>query len=545
MDPDKKVDGPSTGVRIGPERRPGANVQAIDSDLMSELDVLQSISRAFGSSMDLGEATTAAERWVRAAAGAGTASVRLFLTDSAGGLYQVVPRMDTAEDPDRRMVRQEILKRRRAVRSPLSADHTLFTIPLISRGEAVGVLEVVAPTASAEARWGTLQAVASQLAILLRNLARRSQLAASLEGLKEVSTLAGEMARARTPQEAVRIAVRFCHQRFGGAAAGWLAGSDPNRFELVSGRGLGSARGAELRSQLRTVARRELGSDEGRRRVADRFADIADEPHAEPVAAGEALLVVAGRAPGASFRQMESLLADLLGHLAVAAAAERRTERLDLGIALTAHEVRGPLVGALAIIERILMEQEEHEEDHQLLRRCREQLEQLAGLVDGVLRWAVAGEPLDLRPTDLAGLVREAAASCVQEVDADRVVVTAPRGVAVRADSVHLRAAVTNVVRNALIYSPAGSKVSVHVRAPDGRARVTVRDRGPGIPAAEGELIFDPFMRGSAAHLVRSGTGLGLFIARRIMEAHGGRVWLGAERPGAVFHIELPAVKEG
>jgi signal transduction histidine kinase len=538
MRPGRPVDAGSR-VQDGTGRKPGADPQRFEEPL-SELQVLQAISRAFGSSTDFEEASTAARRWVRAAVGAEPVTVRLFLDDPKRGLYSVLPRIEAADDPDRRGTRREILARRRPVRSPLSGGRALVTMPLISRGEPVGVLEFVAPAEAVEERWATLEAVASQVAIVLRNIVHRTLLTSGFEGLKEASALAGEMVRTRTPQEAVRAAVSFCHRRFGRPAAGWLAGSDVNRLELVSARGLGSTRGARLRSRVRTIARADLGSEEGRARLAERFAEAAGVQGAETVAAGDALLLVGGPAPGASFRMIETLLEDLLGHLAVVAAAEQRTEQLDLGIALTAHEVRGPLVGALAMIERLLMDRQEGEEDHELLRRSREQLQQLAGLVDGMLRWAVAGEPLDLRPTDLDSLVRQAVEASGTELGTDRVAVTAHGPLMVRADADHLRAALTNVVRNALIYSPSGTRVSVDVGVQDGLATVTVRDRGPGVPAAEREFIFDPFMRGSAAHLVRSGNGLGLFITRRVMEAHGGRVWLGSAAKGANFHLQLP-----
>jgi signal transduction histidine kinase len=507
---------------------------------LSELEVLQAVSRAFGSTPDLEEAAASAVRWVRAAVGTEEAAVRIFLLDADGELFPAASRIEVAEDPERRLRRRDIFLQRRAVRTAVAGGRTLVTIPMVSRGEPLGVLEVVAPTDAVERRWATVDAVASQAAILLRNLGHRASLSASFEGLKQMSELAAEMIRARTPEEAVRVAVRFCHQRFGSASAGWLSGDDPSRFELVSGRGLGADRGADLRSRMRTLFREDVRSEEARRRVGRRFAEVAGTGEAEAVPAGSALLVVAGsRGPNPSFRLVEDLLEDVLGHLAVVAMAERRTDGLDLGLALTAHEVRGPLVGALAIIERLLMEREEDAEEHALLNRSREQLQQLAGLVDGMLRWAVAGEPLVLHPTNLMTVVRDAVSSSRDEGQ-ERIRVSGPRSVTVAADSGHLKAAVSNVVRNALVYSPGDTLVSVAVRADERVATVTVRDRGPGIPPGERDSIFDPFIRGSAAHLVRAGNGLGLFISRRIMEAHGGRIWLGSARRGATFHLELP-----
>ena len=528
-----------------PRALPGPPPRSEPEHPLSELEVLQGVSRAFGSSPDIDEAGAAAVRWVGAAVGSDQATVRIFLIDPRGGLFALVPRIEVAEDPDRRAAQREILERRRPTRTPVSGGRLLVTFPLVSRGDPVGVLEVQAPATSVEERWATLEAVASQVAIVFRNLHHRASLSSSYEGLRHMSDLAGEMVRARSPEEAVRAAVRFCRERFGGPAAGWLADADPTRLDLVSARGLGSDRGAELRSRMRRIPREDVRDEDSRRRVAERFAEVAGQPAAAAVPAGEAFLVVGGSAaPNPSFRLVEDLLEDVLAHLALVSAAERRTERLDLGLALTAHEVRGPLVGALAIIERLLMERHQDEEQHALLDRSREQLQQLAGLVDGMLRWAVAGEPLSLAPADLMEVVRQAVESSSRETGHERVRVTGPREVPVRAEAGHLRVAVLNVVRNALAYSPANTLVSVAVRGADGVATVTVRDRGPGVPQAERESIFDPFMRGSAAHLVRTGNGLGLFIARRIMEAHGGRIWLGSSRVGAAFHLELPLAGE-
>jgi signal transduction histidine kinase len=511
---------------------------------LSELQVLQGVSRAFGSTPDVDEAAEAAVRWARAAVGGDDeAVVRLFLADASGALYPVVPRLDAADAPEQRAARRRILENRRAVRVPLSGGRTMVSFPLVSRGESVGVLEVVAAAAALEERWATLDAVASQVAIVFRNLHHRASLHSSFEGLKHMSELAGEMVRARTPEEAVRAAVRFCHERFGSPAAGWITGADPTRLVLVSGRGLGTGRGAELRSRMRRIHRDDVRTETSRRALADRFADLAGEGTAKAVPAGEALLLVAGSASTTSFRLVEDLLEDVLNHLAVVSDAERRTEGLDLGLALTAHEVRGPLVGALAIIERLILERDEEVEERSLLHRSREQLQQLVALVDGMLRWAVAGEPLGLMPANLVTVVREAAEALSQETSQGRVKVTGTRSVQVRADTDHLRSAVSNVIRNALAYSPAETTVTVTVQATDGRATVTVGDQGPGVPSAEQDSIFDPFMRGSAAQLVRSGNGLGLFIARRVMEAHGGRIWLGSPRTGSMFHLEMPLVE--
>jgi len=102
-----------------------------------------------------------------------------------------------------------------------------------------------------------------------------------------------------------------------------------------------------------------------------------------------------------------------------------------------------------------------------------------------------------------------------------------------------------NVLANAIRFSPADATVDVHwSRGADGGVQVSVADRGPGIPAGELDAIFDAFVQSSRTKDGAGGTGLGLAICRRIMAAHGGRIWArnadSGEGGGAVFHIELP-----
>jgi signal transduction histidine kinase len=100
-----------------------------------------------------------------------------------------------------------------------------------------------------------------------------------------------------------------------------------------------------------------------------------------------------------------------------------------------------------------------------------------------------------------------------------------------------------NLLDNALRYAPTGSVIEVEAKARDRMARVSVSDHGPGIPPEERARVFERFHRGGGAR--GSGAGLGLAIARAIVDAHGGRV-SAAETPGggATFVVELPIVRE-
>ena len=162
-------------------------------------------------------------------------------------------------------------------------------------------------------------------------------------------------------------------------------------------------------------------------------------------------------------------------------------------------------------------------------------------MIGEILRWSVRDAPLRKRPIDIVELVRDAAESCALEVGEDRTYILGPPNALVAADAGHLRAAIRNLLRNALAYSPPGSTVRVEIRPAAEQVTVSVIDEGPGVPPEERDAIFDPFTRGSAARGGRGGSGLGLFIARRVVEAHGGNIWLDiSDQAGAVFHIELP-----
>jgi signal transduction histidine kinase len=111
----------------------------------------------------------------------------------------------------------------------------------------------------------------------------------------------------------------------------------------------------------------------------------------------------------------------------------------------------------------------------------------------------------------------------------------------VRGDRERLRQVVTNLIDNAIKYSPGGDEVEVVVRPENGSVRIAVTDHGPGIPRDQQRLIFEKFGRAEVAGHSKPGTGLGLFIARSIAEAHGGTLDVRSQpEAGATFVLTLP-----
>ena len=107
-------------------------------------------------------------------------------------------------------------------------------------------------------------------------------------------------------------------------------------------------------------------------------------------------------------------------------------------------------------------------------------------------------------------------------------------------DEVLIERVLSNLLENALRYSPGGSPLELQASARDGEVLVEILDRGPGIVPGEEERIFEKFFRGEAAR-TRHGAGLGLAVARAIVEAHGGRIWAAnRDGGGAAFRFTLP-----
>jgi two-component system, OmpR family, sensor histidine kinase KdpD len=115
----------------------------------------------------------------------------------------------------------------------------------------------------------------------------------------------------------------------------------------------------------------------------------------------------------------------------------------------------------------------------------------------------------------------------------------------VKLDYVQIDQVVTNLIENAVHYTPAGSPIDVSIEAQEEQTLVSIADRGPGISLTERERIFDKFYRGdSYASGYNPGSGIGLAVCRGLVEAHGGRIRMeGREGGGALFHFTLPQDK--
>jgi signal transduction histidine kinase/CheY-like chemotaxis protein/streptogramin lyase len=176
------------------------------------------------------------------------------------------------------------------------------------------------------------------------------------------------------------------------------------------------------------------------------------------------------------------------------------------------------------------------------------QLERLGGLVEQLLDLvqAEAGQTrLRLRRLDLAALLREIAAGYRPAADAAGIqllVQGAQDGVAVFGDGDRLTTVFGNLLDNAIKYAPVGSVIAIRLDAGDEQAVVEVRDEGPGFDPASSQHLFQRFYRADdPPRHGREGLGIGLALARELVELHGGRIQANSTPgAGATFRVELP-----
>jgi signal transduction histidine kinase len=215
-------------------------------------------------------------------------------------------------------------------------------------------------------------------------------------------------------------------------------------------------------------------------------------------------------------------------------------------VSLVSHELRSPMaavIGSAATLHQRWRELSP-EQRESFLALIEHETKRLADLVGDVLdtsRIESGSFTYSFADVDIGELIRESAALAESGQDevAVRPQVNEPLPL-VRADRERLRQVLTNLVDNAVKYSPAGAEVDVLAFSENGRITVEVRDHGPGVAPEHQSLIFEKFGRAAGEH-AKPGTGLGLFIARSIAQAHGGSLEVRSTPPkGATFALVLP-----
>src|SRR6266540_1094771 len=233
---------------------------------------------------------------------------------------------------------------------------------------------------------------------------------------------------------------------------------------------------------------------------------------------------------------------------------ERIVEEMKSGFVSTvSHELRATLTSIYGFAETLLRQDVlfGEEERQTFLRYIASEAQRLTAIVDTLLSVArlEAGDlQVELEPTDVRSVVSEAVTSVRESaaVNEHGFVLDLPdEPLAASADREKLRQILANLLDNAVKFSPDGGTVTVEARRSSGHVEVRVVDEGPGIPEAERERIFSKFHRADSSVRGGGGVGLGLFIARGLVAAMGGRIWVdSAEGGGSSFAFELPLAAE-
>jgi len=230
----------------------------------------------------------------------------------------------------------------------------------------------------------------------------------------------------------------------------------------------------------------------------------------------------------------------------------RRNEQHDAFINAVTHELKTPVASIRLYLETLQSRSVDEEKRKEFYRVMLEDSNRLMGTIEQVLRTGrigAAARKLNLFPIDFGGVIDEcvARARILHRVPPEAVSYRRGAPVTILGDVDEVRAAISNLIDNAIKYS--GSTVSVSLETANVEGKyvcLRVKDQGMGIPKPELKRVFKRFYRvpGPLANKVK-GTGLGLFIVRAVAKRHRGRSWAESEGPGqgSTFVLQFPIAR--
>ena len=230
-------------------------------------------------------------------------------------------------------------------------------------------------------------------------------------------------------------------------------------------------------------------------------------------------------------------------------AERRKLDQLkDEFIGLVSHELRSPLTVIIGAINTALSEgaRLSPEETRQLLQDAAWESESLSHLVANLLELSRAQADRLLLETELISIksvVQEAVSRIEQQFPTHRLMINFPKQLPqVKADQLRVERILYNLLENAAKYSPQASQIRVLAKREKNRLIIGVADQGPGISLHDQAKLFEPFQRLEDSRLKGvKGAGLGLLVCRRLVEAHGGQIWVESNPGrGSTFFITLP-----
>ncbi|HUB83533.1 MAG TPA: HAMP domain-containing sensor histidine kinase [Bryobacteraceae bacterium] len=228
-----------------------------------------------------------------------------------------------------------------------------------------------------------------------------------------------------------------------------------------------------------------------------------------------------------------------------------RNEQKDAFINAVTHELKTPVASIRLYLETLQTRAVDEEKRQEFYRIMLDDSERLLATIEQVLRtgrMGAAGRGLNLVRIDLGSLVEECVvrARALHRVPPGSITFQPGASASILADLEEVRAAVANLIDNAVKYSGKDVNVRVETEQLNGYVIMRVKDAGVGIPKTELKRVFKRFHRvpGPLASRVK-GTGLGLFIVRSVAKRHGGRAWAESEGAGrgSTFFLQLPVAK--
>lgn len=334
---------------------------------------------------------------------------------------------------------------------------------------------------------------------------------------------------------------------------------DPERRELVPAAWLGGSRADAPDLRLPPESDHPAARAYATARAVTRDEPSGGSTAAVPLRVGPdprgALHVNSGR-PGA-FGPDELaflyLLAARVGVLLEHEEVRRRrsdTRAREELVGVISHELKTPVAVIQAYLELLQRraEREERASDLEVLGHVSVQTTRMLAMIEELLdvqRIDAGVLRLETSSFDLADLASRTAAALQLTTGDHRIAVETPASLAITADARRVEEVLTNLLQNAIKYSPAGGTITVRVEQQEADALIEVIDQGIGIAPEEQARIFDRFYRargaGERLHQGHHGLGLGLYIARELVERHGGRIGVrSSPSRGSTFWFTLP-----
>jgi two-component system, NtrC family, sensor histidine kinase KinB len=220
-------------------------------------------------------------------------------------------------------------------------------------------------------------------------------------------------------------------------------------------------------------------------------------------------------------------------------------------VATLSHELNTPLTSLGFCVELLLRKRELDPEQHELLTSIEEDAARMRRLASDLMELARGQGPaitVQSMPVDLVKMAQAVIKGFARQAEQKQICLEAKLeqpAPQIRADPLKLSWVMSNLIANALRYTPSGGTISVALNGTGGGARLCVSDTGPGIPQQVREHLFERFAQWRVNGSEPGSAGLGLAIAKEIVDAHGGRIFVDSELgQGTSFTVELPASPE-